>query len=35
VRLAKGVGTQGQGHFTVFAQIVAEVLGVDAGECTS
>src|SRR5689334_8591199 len=29
VRLATGVGTQGQGHFTVFAQIVAEVLGVD------
>src|SRR2546426_998144 len=32
VRLATGVGTQGQGHFTVFAQIVAEVLGVDVGE---
>ena len=32
VRLATGVGTQGQGHFTVFAQIVAEVLGVDAGD---
>jgi len=29
VRVATGVGTQGQGHFTVFAQIVAEVLGVD------
>ena len=29
VRLATGVGTQGQGHFTAFAQIVAEVLGVD------
>jgi CO/xanthine dehydrogenase Mo-binding subunit len=29
VRLATGVGTQGQGHFTSFAQIVAEVLGVD------
>jgi len=28
VRLATGVGTQGQGHFTVFAQIVAEALGV-------
>jgi aerobic carbon-monoxide dehydrogenase large subunit len=28
VRLATGVGTQGQGHFTSFAQIVAEVLGV-------
>ena len=32
VRLATGVGTQGQGHFTVFAQMVAEVLGVDVGE---
>ncbi len=29
VRVATGVGTQGQGHFTAFAQIVAEVLGVD------
>jgi carbon-monoxide dehydrogenase large subunit len=29
VRLATGVGTQGQGHFTVFAQIVADVLSVD------
>ncbi len=29
VRVATGVGTQGQGHFTVFAQIVADVLGVD------
>jgi CO/xanthine dehydrogenase Mo-binding subunit len=29
VRVATGVGTQGQGHYTVFAQIVAEVLGVD------
>lgn len=29
VSLATGVGTQGQGHFTVFAQIVAEQLGVD------
>jgi carbon-monoxide dehydrogenase large subunit len=28
VRLATGVGTQGQGHFTVFAQIVADALGV-------
>ncbi len=28
VRLATGVGTQGQGHFTTFAQIVAEVLTV-------
>jgi carbon-monoxide dehydrogenase large subunit len=29
VRVATGVGTQGQGHFTAFAQVVAEVLGVD------
>jgi carbon-monoxide dehydrogenase large subunit len=29
VRLATGVGTQGQGHFTSFAQIVADQLGVD------
>ncbi len=29
VRVATGVATQGQGHFTAFAQIVAEVLGVD------
>jgi CO/xanthine dehydrogenase Mo-binding subunit len=28
VRVATGVGTQGQGHFTVLAQIVADVLGV-------
>ncbi len=28
VTLATGVGTQGQGHFTTFAQIVAEPLGV-------
>ncbi len=26
--VATGVGTQGQGHFTVFAQVVAEQLGV-------
>lgn len=32
VRLATGVGTQGQGHFTVFAQIVAEALGVDVAD---
>jgi len=31
VRLSTGVGTQGQGHFTTFAQIVAEVLGVEVG----
>ncbi len=29
VNTATGVGTQGQGHFTAFAQIVAERLGVD------
>jgi carbon-monoxide dehydrogenase large subunit len=29
VRVATGVGTQGQGHFTALAQVVAEVLGVD------
>lgn len=28
VRLATGVGTQGQGHFTAFAQIVADAIGV-------
>jgi aerobic carbon-monoxide dehydrogenase large subunit len=28
VRVATGVGTQGQGHFTSFAQIAAEQLGV-------
>ncbi|WP_419163531.1 molybdopterin cofactor-binding domain-containing protein [Candidatus Palauibacter sp.] len=28
VRLATGVGTQGQGHFTSFAQIVADAVGV-------
>jgi len=32
VRLATGVGTQGQGHFTTFAQIVAEVLGVEVDQ---
>ena len=30
VCLATGVGTQGQGHFTSFAQLVAEPLGVSA-----
>ena len=30
VRVATGVGTQGQGHFTSFAQIVADQLGVSA-----
>jgi len=29
VNVATGVGTQGQGHFTSFAQIVADELGVD------
>ena len=29
VSVATGVGTQGQGHFTSFAQIVAEQLGMD------
>ena len=28
VRVATGVGTQGQGHFTVLAQVVADVLNV-------
>ena len=29
VSLATGVGTQGQGHFTSFAQIIADQVGVD------
>ncbi|HEX2449886.1 MAG TPA: xanthine dehydrogenase family protein molybdopterin-binding subunit [Gemmatimonadales bacterium] len=32
IRVATGVGTQGQGHFTSFAQIVADVLGVDVAD---
>ena len=32
VTLATGVGTQGQGHFTVFAQVVADQLGVDVSD---
>ncbi len=32
VRVATGVGTQGQGHFTSFAQIVADVLGVEVSD---
>jgi carbon-monoxide dehydrogenase large subunit len=32
VSVATGVGTQGQGHFTSFAQIAAEQLGVDAAD---
>ena len=29
VTVATGIGTQGQGHYTVFAQIVADQVGVD------
>ena len=29
VSVASGIGTQGQGHYTVFAQVVAEQLGVN------
>jgi aerobic carbon-monoxide dehydrogenase large subunit len=32
VSLATGIGTQGQGHFTVFAQIAADQLGVNVGD---
>lgn len=32
VNVATGVGTQGQGHFTSFAQIVADQLGVDVSD---
>ncbi|HEX2208447.1 MAG TPA: xanthine dehydrogenase family protein molybdopterin-binding subunit [Longimicrobium sp.] len=32
VRVATGLGTQGQGHYTAFAQIVAEVLDVDVDQ---
>ena len=32
VSVVTGVGTQGQGHFTVFAQIVADQVGVDVGD---
>lgn len=32
VRVATGLGTQGQGHYTAFAQVVADVLGVDAAD---
>jgi carbon-monoxide dehydrogenase large subunit len=32
VRVATGVGTQGQGHFTSFAQVVAEELGVEVAD---
>ncbi|MCA9930110.1 MAG: xanthine dehydrogenase family protein molybdopterin-binding subunit [Anaerolineales bacterium] len=32
VSVATGIGTQGQGHFTSFAQIVADQVGVDVTE---
>jgi CO/xanthine dehydrogenase Mo-binding subunit len=32
VNVATGVGTQGQGHFTAFAQVVADALGVDIND---
>ncbi|MFQ5578403.1 MAG: molybdopterin cofactor-binding domain-containing protein, partial [Anaerolineae bacterium] len=32
VNMVTGVGTQGQGHFTSFAQIVAEQLGVEVSD---
>jgi carbon-monoxide dehydrogenase large subunit len=32
VSIASGVGTQGQGHFTSFAQIAADQLGVDIAD---
>jgi carbon-monoxide dehydrogenase large subunit len=32
INVATGVGTQGQGHFTSFAQIVADQLGVDVSD---
>jgi CO/xanthine dehydrogenase Mo-binding subunit len=32
VSVATGVGTQGQGHFTSFAQVAAEQLGVDVAD---
>jgi len=32
VSVATGVGTQGQGHFTSFAQVAAEQLGVDLAD---
>lgn len=34
INVATGVGTQGQGHFTAFAQVVAEQLGVDIKDVT-
>src|SRR5262249_11447899 len=32
VSIATGIGTQGQGHFTSFAQIAADQLGVEVGD---
>jgi carbon-monoxide dehydrogenase large subunit len=32
ISVVTGVGTQGQGHYTVYAQIVAEQLGIDVSE---
>ena len=32
VRVATGLGTQGQGHYTAFAQVVAEVLDVNVAD---
>ncbi|MCG2632170.1 xanthine dehydrogenase family protein molybdopterin-binding subunit [Bradyrhizobium sp. WYCCWR 13023] len=32
VNVATGIGTQGQGHFTSFAQIVADQLGIDPSD---
>jgi aerobic carbon-monoxide dehydrogenase large subunit len=32
VSVATGIGTQGQGHFTVFAQIAADQLGVEVSD---
>jgi CO/xanthine dehydrogenase Mo-binding subunit len=34
VSVVTGVGTQGQGHFTSFAQVVADQLGVDVRDIT-
>ena len=32
VFVATGMGTQGQGHYTAFAQLVGDQLGIDAGD---
>ncbi len=34
VTVATGISTQGQGHFTVYAQVVADYLGVDINDVT-